>query len=287
MVKKILVVGSSGFVGSNVCGLLKDKYSIKGVDDLSFGTQKNTFVETVYCNASELTESFLNKFDVLISSFCSNLIYAGEFPNETYKNNLITSINLFSKFKGYIINLSTSSIYGNSEDLPMKETHPERTRNAYDTSKLIMERLLAERGNYTTFRLSNVYGEYQRPESSYSGVVSKFVYSKLKGEKAVVYGNNTRDYTYVGDVVNAVDLAIDNRLNTEVNIGTGVETNTVDLARMVGVDYCISNEVRNIDGINRRFLDTNKAFDLLGWAPLVDLKSGFAKTEEWIKKEYF
>lgn len=287
MAKKILVLGSAGFVGANICLRLKDKYEVHGVDNYSFGTSKNVFVDTTIADVKNLGYEYLNRFDIIVSSFCSNIIYAGNNPNETYKNNVLGALNCFGKFDGHVINLSTSSVYGNASVYPTPETEPEKTRNAYDTSKMLVEEFLKLRGNYTTLRLSNVYGEFQRPENIYSGVVCKFVYNYLKGEQCVVYGNDTRDYTYVGDVVDAVELCIEKGfLNTEINIGTGKETSSMTLLELIGVNECVEKEPRNIDGISRRCLDISKAKELLGWKPKTTLSEGIEKTKQWIKENY-
>lgn len=288
MAKKILVVGSAGFIGANICRILKNKYKIHGVDNYLFGTSKNVFVDTTIADVKNLGVDYLNRFDIVISSFCSNIIFAGDNPDDTYKNNVLSALTCFNKFYGYIINLSTSSVYGNPKIIPTPEYEPEKTSNAYDTSKLIVEEFLKLRGNYTTLRLSNVYGEYHRPENKYSGVICKFIYNHLKGDQCVVYGNDTRDYTYVGDVVDAIDKCVfRGALNTEINIGTGKETSSKELLELIGVSSYVEKEPRNIDGISRRCLDISKAKELLGWKPNTTLSEGIEKTKQWIKENYF
>jgi UDP-glucose 4-epimerase len=293
MAKRILVIGSLGFIGSNICNELdKQRYSVKGIDNLFFGyienSQENNIDHREVC-LSELTRLDLNKFDIIVSSFCSNIIYAIDKPIETYKNNVVNAIKCFSKFDGKIIYLSTSSIYGNPCVIPTPETEPESVINAYDTSKYIIEEYLKTRGNYTTLRLSNVYGEYQRPENPYCGVIGRFIDNKLHGYQTIIYGNgkDTRDFSYVGDVVNAVIKTIETKnLDTEINIGTGIETSINDLIKLIEIDHYKLIDKRQIDGINRRCLDISKAKKLLNWEPKISLKEGLLKTIDWINANY-
>lgn len=292
MAKKVLVVGGLGFVGTNIVNRLVDlEYDVTSVDDLSFGYLKNHASKSnlnVTC-FSLLPVDFINSFDTIIFSYCSNIIYAIDNPVKTFNNNSLKAIECFSKFKGKIIYLSTSSVYGNAENIPTKEDEPVSLRNAYDTSKYIAETFLKYRGDYTTLRLSNVYGEYQRPENPYCGVINRFIHNHLTKKETIIYdgGTDTRDYTYVQDVVSAVIKCVElPSLNTEINIGTGEETSLLDLIELIGITKYSFFPGRKIDGITRRCLDISKAKELLDWSPLVGIKEGIEKTSLWIKDNY-
>jgi nucleoside-diphosphate-sugar epimerase len=277
----ILINGCAGFIGSNLCNHLKTPFL--GVDDLSFGYAENLSKDVRWIK-SDFTHSFdvLDQFDILIHLACANIIYAQNYKIETFKTNALDTINLFKRFKGKIIYTSTSSVYGNADHFPTPETAEMRVSNAYDQSKLIAELYLQERGNYTTLRLSNVYGANQRPEHPYSGVIGKFIGCSRKNEPMPIFakGEATRDYTYVKDVVRAIEKAIEIKaLNTEINIGTGVETDTIDLAEIISTATGRTMNVdfypgRSIDRIKRRCLDISRAKTLLNWQPEYDLRSG-------------
>lgn len=289
---KILVLGSAGFIGSNICKRLSENnFEFQGVDNFSFSKKAAHIDFTINSCISDLSEKFLNTFDIIISSYCSNIIFSIDHIHETYINNTVNAIKCFSKFKGKIIYLSTSSIYGNATLLPTPEEYSVNVRNAYDTSKLITELYLQERGNYTTLRLSNVYGPYQRPLNPYCGIIGKFICNNLVENVSIIYGNgeDTRDYTYVDDVINAIMKCIElPALNTEINIGTNIETSILDLCNLIGIRYELYRltSPRKIDGIAHRCLDITKAKNLLDWEPQITLKEGLKLTEEWIKKEY-
>jgi len=192
-----------------------------------------------------------------------------------------------------VIYTSTSSVYGQADIIPTPETCPENLSNAYDQSKAILEKYLQLRGNYTTLRLSNVYGENQRPENLYCGVVGRFIDNIINDKPVNINGDgkSTRDYTYIDDVARALIIAIDQKpKNTEINIGTGIETSSFSLAVKIGnllekVPNINFVEKRSIDKISRRCLDITKAKKLLGWSPCFDLEKGLKRTIEWQKNE--
>lgn len=277
----ILVTGCAGFVGSNLCNHLKRPFL--GIDNLQFGYKENLNKEVnwITLNFNDIVHC-INEFDILVHLACANIIYAQNYHIETFKTNALDTIKLFQRFKGKIIYTSTSSIYGNASEFPTKETSEDKVSNAYDQSKLIAELFLRQRGNYTTLRLSNVYGKNQRPNHPYSGVIGKFIGQAKEGKPMTIFakGTSTRDYTYVEDVVSAIKKAIDlPALNTEINIGTGVETDTIDLAHLISdlMDKVINVDfypARTIDGIKRRCLDISRAKELLKWEPEYNLERG-------------
>jgi len=290
MAKKVLVLGAAGFIGSNIAKSLNENgYVVAGVDNMSFGSEKNVpdIVFGRQC-ISTLEKDLLNTFDVIVSSYCSNIIYAMDNMVETYINNIVNGIKCFSKFNGKIIYLSTSSVYGNQKEYPTKEDAEINLHGAYAISKHVMEQYLKQRGNFTTLRLSNVYGYNHRPENPYCGVINKFIYNKLTNNVNKISGgySSSRDYTFVTDVVNALIKCIQlPAFNQEINIGTSTETTIFELAKMIGGDYEVIKK-REIDVIERRCLDISKAKKLLGWEPKVCLEEGLKLTEQWIKENY-
>lgn len=293
---KILLTGGCGFVGSNIANQLKEEYEITVVDDLSFGDEANLDgdVFRMIMDFKHLSEKLINQFDVLIHCATANINFAITNPIATFKINSLDTINLFSKFKGKIIYTSTSSVYGNAKEIPTTENCSEDVYNAYDQSKLTAEKYLKLRGNYTTLRLSNVYGINQRPENPYAGVIGRFVHQALNHIPITVYGKGyaTRDYTYVDDVVEAIRLSIEQKAkNKEMNISAGGEIETYNLAEMiadiVGERYYITYvDSRPIDKIPRRLLDSTLALNELGWEAKVGIKKGLKHTINWIKEEY-
>jgi UDP-glucose 4-epimerase len=292
MKKSIFITGICGFIASNVANkLVKLGYDVVGVDNLKFGFKENLDSDVRWHQLGIGKESYiyhgiLNNCDVLVHMACANIIYGMDHPIETFKTNALDSINLIEQFAGQIVYTSTSSVYGNAAQIPTSEDSEFNVSNAYDQSKLIFERYLKLRGNYTTLRLSNVYGKNQRPENPYCGVIGKFIDSAIKGNPMQIYGDglSTRDFTYIDDVVNAIIMAIDqDPKNTEINIGTGIETTSNELSNIISEIIKTPNLVthvgtRSIDRITRRCLNITKAEEILGWEPKISLSEGIENT---------
>lgn len=282
---KILITGAAGFVGSNLCHRLTIMgLDYAAIDDLSFGDKRRLPNQCYFLESDfgKLSDELINTYDVLIHLACSNIIYAMNQPVQTFINNGIETVKLFSRFKGKIIYTSTASVYGNSQTFPTKESDLIQLSNGYDTSKYIAELFLQQRGNYTTLRLSNVYGRFQDSESPYCGVLGKFIDKYISGAPFTIYGTGaaTRDYTYVEDVIDAVLLAIESEaLNTEINIATGVETSTMFITQAIDINHeVIFGTERKIDTIKRRCLCISKAESLLNWMPKIDILTGIKNT---------
>lgn len=298
MKPKILLTGACGFVGSNIAKrLVSDGYNCINVDNFSFGNKKNTLnIPVRNTDFKNLTESELNKFDILIHCATSNIIYAMRKPIQTFQNNATNTIRLFQKFKGRIIYTSTASVYGQASVIPTPEDGEINTNNAYDQSKYIAELFLQQRGNYTTLRLSNVYGVNQRADNPFCGVIGRLVYNALNNQRIRINGDGTqtRDYTYIDDVVDSIMKALVKKsLNTEINIATGRETDILQLIKIINKyigNICRPNikyiDKRKIDGITRRGLSIKKANKLLKWSPDISLEQGIKKTIHWMQNEY-
>jgi UDP-glucose 4-epimerase len=293
---KILLIGSLGFLGSNIHKRLSQTYSVYGVDNLKFGYKENGCDGQVneIMDFKDLDQQTLDLFDVMVFAATSNIIYAMDNCDSTYHNNFFHAGRLFNMFKGKIVNLSTTSVYGNALQIPTKESWENiKPSEPYAISKLMAEAVLKVRGNYTTLRLSNVYGANQRHYSNYCGVVGKFVHQAITKNPLSVcgHGTQTRDFTYIDDLLDAVEAAVNREaMNTEMNIASGVETSMneliTEIQSIVGPVKINTVPSRAIDGISRRCLDVSRASALLGWRPKTDLFKGLMNTVDWYYKEY-
>lgn len=291
---RCLISGVAGFVGSNIAAkLLELDYEVYGCDDMSFGDKRNipdglAWMDMGFENAGE---RYLSEYDVLIHAATKNIIWSQSHPVPTFISNGVDTIKFFQKFKGKIIYLSSASVYNNAKNFPTKEETETHVVNAYDASKLIVELFLQERGDQSTLRLSNVIGENQRPDNPYCGVVAKMIHSCLNGDPIIINGTgtHTRDYTYVGDVVNAVIKAVEfPPINTCVNISTEKETSVIALGEMIAKAIGVPFDpryapARAIDTITRRVLGNHKAKRMLDWYPKTSLEEAIKKTIAWQK----
>ena len=278
---RVFITGIAGFVGSSLAQHLNKKgYTVRGCDNLKFG-DASRLKDIVWDNRGmeTYTESELSVYDVVVHCACDNIIYAINYPVETFNTNALKSISFLNKYRGKVIYTSTASVYGNAM-CPANELASLNTYNAYDTSKLITEKYLVNRGNYTTLRLSNVYGANQK-NSHYAGVVGKLCDMAKSNIPLTVYGTGeqTRDFTYIDDVVNAIEISVNlSPTNDVFNISTMEETSVkriVDIISTyipnVSLEYV---EGRSIDGITRRCLDNTKAKKILEWSPSVSIVEG-------------
>jgi len=295
MKETILITGAAGFVGSNIAKRLADEgYPVMGIDDLSFGDMQNVPPNIDFSVMKFQDLIFYDHYKILIHCATSNIIYAMTHPVETFENNAHATIQLFKQFQGKIIYTSTSSVYGNADIFPTPEDAELKSSNAYDISKRLAEAYLQQRGNYITLRLSNVYGYNQIASNPYCGVIGRLVDCALTNKLFYINGNgnDTRDYTFVEDVVEALQKAVEkNALNTEINIGTGVETSVDDLcefvAALTGTEKNIYyGDKRAIDKINRRCLDIRLAKRVLDWEPKTELRKGLKKTISWYAEQF-
>lgn len=285
----IFITGIAGFIGSNLANELHERgYEVTGCDNLQFGYRDNLNSEIKWIEKGfeELDPDALKRHTTLVHCATANIIYAQDNHIETFATNALKSIYLIKKFSGKIIYTSTASVYGNSERFPIKEDFPKKVTNAYDQSKLITELYLQLRGNYTTLRLSNVYGKNQRPDNPYAGVVARFIEKIIDNKPVEIIGDGlaTRDFTYYKDTINAIIKAIDlPALDTEINISSGVETSVINLAyRLFEIldkeVYMTFIKKRQIDGIDRRWADISRAKELLDWQPEYNLIKGLKDT---------
>jgi UDP-glucose 4-epimerase len=133
-------------------------------------------------------------------------------------------------------------------------------------------------------RYSNVYGPGHLPENPYCGVIARFIHDSMEGRPMRIYGGGeqTRDYTYVSDTVEATILAADAPAGGVYNVGTGRETSVNELAAMIGgeVEHV---GLRDIDNITRRSLSSDRIRRALGWEPKVKLRDGLIYTLSWME----
>jgi UDP-glucose 4-epimerase len=182
--------------------------------------------------------------------------------------------------------------------LPISETDPTLVLSNYAATKLLGENFaLMYSRNYdiptAVVRYSNVYGYGQSPKNPYCGVLGKFIHNALVGDQLTIFGDGeqTRDYTFVDDAVNATILsAVHPRAFGDVfNVGTSIETSVNQLVKIISdqvpnVDVATVPE-RDIDNIRRRSIDITKIHNNLGWSPHVNIKEGIRRTLEWYKNE--
>ena len=146
--------------------------------------------------------------------------------------------------------------------------------------------------DYSIVRLSNSYGPYD-PPGKYRNVIPNFIQSALKNKNIIITGtgNETRDFTFVDDVVSGIILAAKKpKARNEIfNLGTGKETKISTIAQLIKKNTNSKSKIilkpkRKFDHITRRKMDISKAKKLLGYSPKTDIKDGIFKTCEWFSQ---
>ena len=292
---RALVTGGAGFIGSNLVDeLIRDGHEVVVIDNES---------------ASENEEFYWNdkaenhKLDICeygaIESLFENVDYVFHFaaqsriqpsiknPIRTVRVNCEGTTNILQASRTHgvkrVIYSSTSSYYGLKHEIPLKEDMDRDCLNPYSVTKVAAEdicKMYSELFGVETviFRYFNVYGERQPLRGQYAPVVGIFLRQNQNGEPMTVVGDGlqTRDYTYVGDVVRANILAAEseNVGNGEViNIGSGTNNSVLELTEMIGGEY---KHIPARPGEARETLaDISKAKELLDWEPTITV-------EEWL-----
>lgn len=306
--KKILVTGGAGFVGSNLVKTLSTKYAAQVIvlDDLFTGNRNflnGLDVEFVHGSVEDqaLVEELVKKVDVVFHIAARNIIVSNANPREDLMVNVVGTFNVLEACKKNgierLVYSSTASVYGNPKYLPIPEDGNKSFLSFYSASKFSGE--VYCQAFYEVFnvpvsvvRYSNVYGFNQLPSNPYCGVIGKFIESSVKGDRIKIHGDGeqTRDYTFVDDAVEAtIQAAINPRAIGQIyNIGTGVETSVKRLAEVINAITGSSSKIdyidkRDIDNIRKRYMNIDKIRHELKFSPLTRLEDGLEKTINWYK----
>lgn len=308
--KTFLVTGCAGFIGSFITEALLTKGAyVLGIDDLNTGSLKNIehllknryfeFIKADFCEKNKLS-ILIDRSDYIYHAAVRGLGLSTGDPLLELKVNIEGTLLLLelmrnSKVKK-LVYASSASVYGNTKKLPEKETDPTFPLSPYGVSKLAAEGyVIAYHYLYNlpvvALRYFNVYGPRQRWDSLYGGVVSIFLYNALHNKPLPIYGNGnqTRDFTYIDDIVSATIAAFEEEaaLGKVINVSAGKEYTIKELAQMVKkisekrnlpIQYV---EKRLIDNVDRRFGDSLLAKKILNFTPSTNLKSGLKKTYQW------
>lgn len=307
--KKVLVTGGAGFVGSNVVKKLVQTHgcAVTVLDDLFTGELEFLdgldveFVKGSVCDVP-LVNELAARVDVIFHMACRNIIVSNSNPREDLEVNVIGTFNILEAAKNNkiekVVYTSTASVYGSPKVLPISEDAEKEFLSFYSASKFNGE--VYCKAFYEVFdvpvaivRYSNVYGYNQLTSNPYCGVIGKFIDAAVNNKVIAIHGDGeqTRDYTFVDDAVEATIAAaiVDKAVGNIYNIATGVEISVKALAELILSISGSSTKIeyidkRDIDNIRKRYLSIEKIRHDLKFSPLVRLEAGLQKTIEWQKK---
>ncbi|ALO15077.1 UDP-glucuronic acid decarboxylase family protein [Salinivirga cyanobacteriivorans] len=302
--KKALVTGGAGFVGSHLCErLLNDGYEVISLDNYFTGDKRNIlhlmdnpFFEVV---RHDVTASYYAEVDEIYNLACpASPIHYQYNPIKTVKTSVMGAINMLGlakRIKAPILQASTSEVYGDPHVHPQTEDYwghvnPIGRRSCYDEGKrcaetLFMDYHIQNKVRIKIIRIFNTYGPRMHPSDG--RVISNFIIQALQNQDITIYGDGsqTRSFQYVDDLVEGMIrmMKTDDEITGPINVGNPGEFTIKELADMVIEMTGSASKVVNLpkpddDPIQRR-PDISKAHELLsGWEPEVALRQGLEKT---------
>jgi UDP-glucose 4-epimerase len=306
----ILVTGGAGFIGSHIVDrLIKEGHSVAVIDDLSNGRLDNLAgvkdrirFYKMSVTSQDLAEVFTKERPEVVFHLAAHINVRNSMKDPTHDAtvNILGSINVLEHArlfgtKKIIFSSTGGAIYGETDNIPTPETEEARPICHYGASKYSVEHYIflykAIYGlDYTILRYANVYGPRQDPIGE-AGVVAIFTSSILAGKDCRINGDGgqTRDYVFVGDVVEANLLALAKGSGMTCNIATGKETDVNALQAMIAssVKEKTGKATKSFHGpaipgeVLRSCLDASLAGKTLGWKPKMALADGIKETVSW------
>jgi UDP-glucose 4-epimerase len=304
----ILVTGGAGFIGSHIVdAYIGEGHNVVVVDDLSSGVKENLNSKAIFYQADIRSEEIIDIFkrhspDV-VNHHAAQMDVRRSVADPKYDAgiNVIGGLNIFEAaretgIKKIVFASTGGAIYGEQDYFPADENHPVRPLSPYGITKLITEKYLHYYREvygiqHVVLRYANVYGPRQNPHGE-AGVVAIFAKKMLQGEVPIINGDGkqTRDYTYVGDVVKANLLALNYTGSNVFNIGTGIETDVTQLftiLRFLLNPSCPEHHGPAKMGEQMRsVISAAKIQRELGWSPSVPLSDGLKLAAEFFKKRF-
>ena len=302
---RALVTGGSGFIGSNlVDALVARGDEVVVIDNLSTGRREN--LDGALAGGAELVELDIRERDAVAKAVARvepeavfhlaaqiDVRKSMADPALDARINVEGTINVLDAARKAgvprVVNTSTGgAIYGEAGTIPTPEDHPAAPEAPYGQSKLSAEgycELAARLHGLSTvsLRYANVFGPRQDPLGE-AGVIAIFCGKLIDGGTPTVYGDGlqTRDYVYVGDVIEANLAAVGSRATGPFNVGTGVETSVLDLVSALGEQtdrpFGPQMEPERPGEVRHSAVDSARAREELGWEPKVGLDEGLDRT---------
>lgn len=299
MIKRVLVTGGAGFIGSNFCNINREKYEITALDNFLLGDKDNLdpavrLIEGDATRLEDLQKAGPVDAIVHLAGSSSAPMFMENGISEPYLNSILS----FTRVLDYaaetgvkkVLYASTSSLYGNNP-IPLLEEQQVTPQNHYAVTKFLYENCAAcfARTNpqldIIGFRFMSVYGPNEEAKGKYANIISQFIWDMARGLAPIIYGdgNQFRDFTHVSDVVQGLTLALESEkhFGAEVfNIGTGASCTLNEIVAAIKQAMDSEIEPQHIENpvkevyIHGQCADIGKIRTQLGYAPKVALADG-------------
>jgi len=303
---RILVTGGAGFIASHIVdAYLAHGHRVSVVDNLSRGkieqvNKRARFLKADIRDQARMEKIFRTFKPEIVNHHAAQIDLRKSVADPAMDAgvNILGSLILLElarkhRVKKFIFASTGGALYGEQDYFPADENHPIRPLSPYGIAKRAVELYLfyyqAVHGmNYVSLRYSNVYGPRQDPFGE-AGVVAIFAEKLWRNLQPVINGDGrqTRDYVYVGDVVEANLLALKRGLSGPFNIGTGKETSVNQifnaLKKITGAELKPLHGPAKKGEQRRSVLDSSLARKLMGWKPKVSLTEGISLTAEFFR----
>ncbi len=307
-----MVTGGAGFIGSHIVKqLVKQGEKVRVVDNLSTGNKDNLgsiikeieFIEADIRDKAAMEKSVEGADYVLHQAALRSVPRSVDDPFSTNEVNVSGTLNLLlvsaqAKVKRFVY-ASSSSVYGDSENLPKREEQKPSPVSPYAVSKLSGEyycRVFTRLFGLETvsLRYFNVFGPRQDPQSKYAAVIPLFILSALEGKPLEVHGDGqqSRDFTYISNVVeaNLLSARIPNVAGKVFNIACGEKYSLLEVVEAIskglGVKLEKLHTAPRAGDVRHTLADISEAKKLLGYQPKTTFHEGMKKTIEYFKENY-
>lgn len=304
---KYLVTGGAGFIGSNMVErLVGEGHKVIVIDNLSTGSLKNLravknkikFIKSPVANIfnykeiKDLDGIYHYGIPSATNPYRDNPYLVGEAINE-----FIAILELAKREKCKIVYASSSSVY-NGNPTPFTENMPVLVKDLYTEARYAMERLAKlyydwHKVNVVGIRFFSVYGPHEEAKKHFANLVTQFLWAAKKGEKQVIYGdgNQTRDFTFVKDIVEGCVLAMNSKVKNDIfNIGAGFQYTINDMVKMLENILDKKIECQHVPNplvgyVYETWADTTKAQKVLGFKPQYPFEKGLMEIIKYYNYE--
>jgi len=309
--RRYLVTGGAGFIGSHIAErLVKEGHSVRILDNFVAGKEENltTFRDGIELirgdirDAKVVSEAAAGVDVVFHEAALGSVPRSVADPLTTHEVNMTGTLNVFLAARDggakRVVYASSSSVYGETPELPKHEGMTPQPLSPYALSKLVGEHYSSVFKHVYGFeivslRYFNIFGSRQDPESQYAAVIPRFITALLKGTAPTVYGDGlqSRDFTYVDNVVNANLLAAEAEgvAGRAFNVACGGRYSLLELLsrlkELLGSDVSPIHEPGRAGDVRDSQASVNAAKEALGYSVSVDFEEGLRRTVDWYRSQ--